>query len=122
VEKISQRVRAGARNVAIGGVAGWGLVVVAGAVLMTNATQDKTFVASAPSAAATDMETKPIEPPAPKAEAAPAIVAASAPAPVAAKSTQRIDMTPTAAIPADPIPKPKHKAHKKKPKDLDNHN
>ncbi len=62
-------------------------------------------------------------PPAPGAEVG-ALVAAPepakpAPAAAATKTTQRVDMTPTAAIPAEPAAKPKHKPHKKKPKDLD---
>ena len=46
--------------------------------------------------------------------------AAGAPVAPAAKTTQRVDMAPTAAIAPDPAPKPKHKPHKTKSKDIDN--
>ena len=42
-------------------------------------------------------------------------LAPSAVAKLAEKITQRIDMTPTAAIPAPAAPKRRHRAHKRKP-------
>jgi hypothetical protein len=95
-------------------VAGWGAVIVAGAVLMANASHDSVAA-----------------PPAPVAVAAPAPAAAKveptqvavepekpAPPPVVAKTTQRVDMTPTAAIPAEPAHKARHRAHRKKAVDI----
>jgi hypothetical protein len=56
----------------------------------------------------------PVAPPAAPKE----VAAAPAPAPAPTKVTQRVDMTPTAAIPD--TPKPHKRLHKKKP--LDNAN
>ena len=114
--RISQGLLAGARNVIIGGVAGWGVVVIAGAVMMANASHDDCCKGDpAPAPAAVAVVSGP-EPAAAKPETAPVAAAPAKPAPppAATKTTQRIDMTPTAAIPLDPAGKPKPKSHKKK--------
>lgn len=121
--KFSQSLIAGARQAVVGGIAGWGVALIAGAVLMTNVSHQKCCGVSAPPAVASAAVVKAAEPMAPKTETASVVATPIAPpAPVVAKSTQRVDMTPTASIAVDPAGKPKHKPHKKKPKDLDNHN
>jgi len=118
-QRISQRFFTGARSVILGGVAGWAAVVIAGAVLMANAGHDG--VASPPPAPAVAAAPAAPAPPAAKVETT-EVPAQPAGSPIVAKSTQRVDMTPTAAIPAEPVHKLKHKAHKKKAKDIDNPN
>jgi len=117
VQNISHRVSAGARHILIGGVAGWAAVVIAGAVLMAHAAPDR-VASPAPVSAAADVA---VAPPAAKVEPTQVAVQPEKPAapPVAEKSTQRVDMTPTASIPPEPLHKPRHKLHKKK---VDNSN
>ena len=114
--RISQVILAATRNVIVGGVAGWGAVVIVGGVLMANASHDGCCKVDSPPAAPAVAALSAPEPAAAKPEAAAVAAQPAKPAapPVAQKSTQRIDMTPTAAIPLDPAPKPKHKPHKKK--------
>jgi hypothetical protein len=114
--RISQGILAGARNVIIGGVAGWGVVVVAGAVMMSNVSHDDCCKLDSPATSAAVATSSAPEPAAAKPAPEPVAPAPAKPAPppAAPKSTQRIDMSPTAAIPPDPAPKPKHKPHKKK--------
>ena len=115
-QRFSQGFLAGARSVVIGGVAGWAAVVLAGAVLMANVSHETPAPVAASAAAPT-----PAPPPVAKSEAPPAVAAEPAPPPAPTKTTQRVDMTPTAAIPAEPLAKPRRKPHRKKPKDLDSH-
>jgi hypothetical protein len=120
-ENLRLKLFKGAGKATIGAVAGWGGVVVLGALLLTSALHHHTLTgpSSEPAVAAVVAPTPhvaaaPVAPPtAPKAAAA-----APAPAPAPTKVTQRIDMTPTAAIPD--APKPHKRLHKKKP--LDNAN
>ena len=60
---------------------------------------------------------------APQADATPIAVAPATPVPspvaAAEKSPVRIDTSPTGAIASAPVAHPKHKAHPKKPKDVD---
>jgi len=113
--KIGQGLSASVRNAVVGGVAGWGVVVVAGAFMMSHGAQDPV----APMPAAPIASPKPA--PSPGIDTAPVAAispVAPAPAPTPAKTTQRVDTSPTGAV-ADSAPKPKHKPHKKKVKDLD---
>src|SRR3954453_2638267 len=117
--RLPARMRVAPGKAIVGAFAGWGAVILAGGVLMAHVSQDNCCVVSAPAVAVVEPPKATVAVAAPKTEAVPVAepVAAPAPAPVAAKTTQRVDMTPTASI-AEPPAKPKHKPHKKKPKDL----
>ncbi len=109
------------RNARVAPVAGWASVILVGAVMMAHAARENCCAAPSPAPVVAVEAPKPEAPQAvatPSADLA-ALAAAPEPAPPPAKSksTERIDMTPTGAI-GDP-PKPRHKPHKKKPKDLD---
>jgi hypothetical protein len=120
-ESLRLKVFKGASTAAIGAVAGWGGVVVLGAMLLLGASHHR-----APTAPASDPAVAAVVAPTPPVAAAPVappaapkeVAAAPAPAPAPTKVTQRVDMTPTAAIPD--TPKPHKRLHKKKP--LDNAN
>lgn len=107
----------GASPAAIGAVAGWGAVVAIGAMLVSSASHD--HAPNAPEAL--PPMTAFASPPAPVVAQAVKETAAApspAPSPSPTKTSQRVDMTPTASIPE--TPKPHHKPHKKKL--LDNSN
>ncbi len=126
-ESLRLRAFRGASTAVVGAVAGWGAVLVLGAALMTGARHEATPAAPAP-ALAVALVSAPAAParvalaPAPIAAATKPAAAAPAPipAPAPTKVTQRVDMSPTAAIPE--TPKPHHKPRQKKAKDLDNKN
>ncbi|MDE3176886.1 MAG: hypothetical protein KGM15_12365 [Pseudomonadota bacterium] len=110
----------------IGGFAGWGAAVLAGALLMTQAARETYPGAHSAPVAAVEAPQAAAVAATPKVESA-ALAAAAAPSPapapapkVVAKTTARVDMTPTGAIAQEPAAKPKHKPHKKKAKALDN--
>ena len=121
-QSLRAKVFKGASTAMIGAVAGWGGVMLLGAVLMTGASHD-----TSPSLPTPGPALAAIVPPvvaAPLPAPAPAVVsreaaAAPAPAPTPTKVSQRVDMSTTAAIP-DPA-KSHHKPHPKK-KPLDNAN
>jgi hypothetical protein len=100
--------------------AGWCAVVLVGAVLMSHVAHENRDAVAAPAMAAAAAPKAPVVAAAPKLQTLAVEDPAPAPA-VAPKSTQRVDMTPTASIAADASAKPKHKPHKKKAKDLDSH-
>ena len=118
-ESLRLRLFKGASTAVIGAVGGWGAVVMLGAVLMSGARHEAPPAAPALAAVVAPAPAAPAPAPAPVAALTRAAAPVSA-APAPAKVTQRIDMTPTAAI-VEP-PKPHHKPHKKKTKDLDKAN
>ena len=125
-EKVSAGIAKKFGNAVAGAIVAWGAVVMVGGVLMAHASREDCCAVDPPAATAATEAPKPAPVlTIPKPAAAAPIAAAPeapAPSPVAIKTTQRVDMSPTAAIPADPPAKPKHKPHKKKPKDLDSAN
>jgi hypothetical protein len=116
-ESLRLRVFKGANTAVIGAVAGWGAVVVLGAALLTGAWHEAAPAAPAPAVASVSA---PAGPAPVVALAKPVAAPAPIPTPAPTKVTQRIDMSPTASIAE--TPKPHHKPHKKKTKDLDNSN
>ena len=121
-ENLRARLFKSASTAVIGAVAGWGGVMLLGAVLMTGASHNTSpsLVAPAPAVAVMTPPVAAAPLPAPVVAVAPRETAAAlAPAPAPTKVSQRVDMSTTAAIP-DPA-KPHHKPHLKK-KPLDNAN
>jgi len=125
-EHLRQKLFKGANTAVIGAVVGWGAVVVVGALLVSGASHEIAPAAPEVAAVVAPAALKPA--PAPPAAVAPkeaavaqmqTPAAAPAPAPAPTKVSQRIDMSPTGAIPD--APKPHHKPHpKKKPLDKAN--
>jgi hypothetical protein len=104
----------------VGGLAGWGVALLAGALLMSQAAREAPSSAPVAPTAAIEAPKAAIVAATPKVEtaniateAAPSPAAAPAPK-VVAKSTVRVDTTPTGSIAKELAPKPKHKPHKKK--------